>query len=268
MRIVRLGAALTALLLLCSGGARAADPVFRDVTQSSGLIFRHHGPIVDEKLRNLGPWFTALGAGGAVGDIDNSGRLSVYLTNSLRGTPNALFINKGNMQFEEHAADWGIADVNDDHNYSMTALFVDLNNSGYKDLVLVRAGHSLIYRNIHGERFELVADALINAPSPRNPVAVVALDYDHSGYLSLYFGCYCPDVDLTEVSSGRGLLLIRTFMDEVVHNERGNEITMVKELRPPSRQPESHNKGIVGRQTVPWCVSLPQAVVNKLAMPV
>ena len=31
-----------------------------------------------------------------------------------------------------------------------------------------------------------------------------------------------------EKPSGRGLLLIRTFMDEVRHNERGNEITMVK----------------------------------------
>jgi CheY-like chemotaxis protein len=31
-----------------------------------------------------------------------------------------------------------------------------------------------------------------------------------------------------EKASGRGLLLIRTFMDEVRHNERGNEITMVK----------------------------------------
>lgn len=29
-------------------------------------------------------------------------------------------------------------------------------------------------------------------------------------------------------ASGRGLLLIRTFMDDVRHNERGNEITMVK----------------------------------------
>ena len=28
--------------------------------------------------------------------------------------------------------------------------------------------------------------------------------------------------------SGRGLLLVRTFMDEVRHNDRGNEITMVK----------------------------------------
>jgi anti-sigma regulatory factor (Ser/Thr protein kinase) len=31
--------------------------------------------------------------------------------------------------------------------------------------------------------------------------------------------------------SGRGLLLIRTFMDEVKHNERGNEITMVRRRR-------------------------------------
>ncbi len=29
---------------------------------------------------------------------------------------------------------------------------------------------------------------------------------------------------------GRGLLLIRTFMDEVSHNDRGNEITMIKRL--------------------------------------
>jgi anti-sigma regulatory factor (Ser/Thr protein kinase) len=31
-----------------------------------------------------------------------------------------------------------------------------------------------------------------------------------------------------ERAYGRGMLLIRTFMDEVRHNERGNEITMVK----------------------------------------
>ncbi|HEY1379785.1 MAG TPA: ATP-binding protein [Gemmataceae bacterium] len=30
-----------------------------------------------------------------------------------------------------------------------------------------------------------------------------------------------------ERASGRGLLLIRTFMTEVRHNDRGNEITLV-----------------------------------------
>ncbi len=193
-------------VLLAAGAARAADPVFSDMTAASGLLFRHHGPSVDEKLRNLGPWFTALGAGGAVGDINNDGLLDVYLTNSLRGQPNALFINKGGMKFEEHAADWGVAELNDEHDYSMMALLVDLDNDGYKDLVVVRSGRSQIYRNVHGERFELVPDALANAPVPRNPVAVAAIDYDHSGYLSLYFGSYFPDVDLTRVAGGKGLL--------------------------------------------------------------
>lgn len=37
-----------------------------------------------------------------------------------------------------------------------------------------------------------------------------------------------------EKPSGRGLMLIRTFMDEVLHNERGNQITMVKRRDSPS----------------------------------
>ncbi len=36
-------------------------------------------------------------------------------------------------------------------------------------------------------------------------------------------------------ASGRGLLLIRTFMDELIHNPRGNEITMIKRFRPRTR---------------------------------
>ena len=39
------------------------------------------------------------------------------------------------------------------------------------------------------------------------------------------------DPENMEKVSGRGLLLIRTFMDEVRHNPRGNEITMVKTVR-------------------------------------
>ena len=34
-----------------------------------------------------------------------------------------------------------------------------------------------------------------------------------------------------EKTSGRGLLLIRTFMDEVRHNDKGDEIVMVKRRR-------------------------------------
>jgi CheY-like chemotaxis protein len=45
------------------------------------------------------------------------------------------------------------------------------------------------------------------------------------------------DISQLERVSGRGLLLIRTFMDEVSHNVHGNEITMIKHLPPPSVRP-------------------------------
>ncbi|EYF02290.1 ATP-binding response regulator [Chondromyces apiculatus] len=41
------------------------------------------------------------------------------------------------------------------------------------------------------------------------------------------------DLENLEKPSGRGLLLVRTFMDEVTHNSRGNEITLILRRRPP-----------------------------------
>lgn len=186
--------------------APPANAAFRDVTESARFSFRHHGPSVDEKLRNLGPWFTALGAGGSVGDVNNDGLLDIYLTNSLKDVPNALFLNKGGMKFEEVAARYGVADLNQPPNFSMMSLFADLDQDGYDDLIVVRFGKSVIFRNVKGERFEPMGDALADAPYPRNPVAVVAFDYDKDGDLDLYFGAYFPDVDLTNVGGRTNLL--------------------------------------------------------------
>ena len=36
-----------------------------------------------------------------------------------------------------------------------------------------------------------------------------------------------------EPTSGRGLILMRAFMDEVLFNERGNEVTMIKRPETP-----------------------------------
>jgi len=186
--------------------AANSNAAFRDVTEAAGFNFKHFGPKVDEKLRNLGPWFTALGAGGSVGDVNNDGLLDVYLTNSLKDIPNALFINKGGMKFEDAAARYGVADLNQFPNFSMMSLFADLDQDGWDDLVVVRFGKSVILRNIKGERFEPMGHALDNAPYPRNPVAVVAFDFDKDGDLDLYFGSYFPDVDLTNVGNRTNLL--------------------------------------------------------------
>jgi len=38
----------------------------------------------------------------------------------------------------------------------------------------------------------------------------------------------CTSPDRIELPSGRGLLIMKTYMDKVVFNEKGNEVTMIK----------------------------------------
>ena len=194
----------SALAGLWAAAARAADlpssPAFQNVTQTAGVAHRHHGPALDERLRNLGPWFSALGAGGAVGDFDNDGYEDIYLTDSLRGKPNILYHNNGDYTFTDVAAKAGVANLNDDRNFSTMALFFDCDNDGYKDLFVVRFGKSMIFRNRGDGTFEDVT-ALSEIPDPRNSVAAVAFDYDRDGKLDLFVGSYFPDVDLTKVKT-------------------------------------------------------------------
>lgn len=179
---------------------RSQTPAFEDVTKAAGVAHRHHGPTLDDRLKNMGPWFTALGAGGSVGDYDNDGDEDLYLTDSLRGKPNVLYRNNGDLTFTDVAATAGVAALNDDKNFSTMSLFFDCDNDGWRDLAVVRFGQSLIFRNRGDGTFEDVSSRS-NIPPYRNAVAVVAFDYDRDGDLDLYFGSYFPDVDLTGVKT-------------------------------------------------------------------
>ena len=45
----------------------------------------------------------------------------------------------------------------------------------------------------------------------------------------IYAAHYLTDPANLEKASGRGILLMRAFMDHVAFNQRGNEVTMVKQ---------------------------------------
>jgi anti-sigma regulatory factor (Ser/Thr protein kinase) len=42
------------------------------------------------------------------------------------------------------------------------------------------------------------------------------------------------DEDRIDIASGRGLLMMRAFMDEVIFNDQGNQVTLVKRRAPQS----------------------------------
>lgn len=95
----------------------------------------------------------------------------------------------------------------------------------------------------HGPRFDaLVEQRRAESPYRERRVRLLARETrDEAVYVILDEGPgFDPstlpdplDLENLERPSGRGLLLVRTFMDEVRHNDRGNEITLVLRRREP-----------------------------------
>ena len=175
-------------------------PAFVDVSKAAGVDHLHHGPAVDKRLQNLGPWFTALGAGGAVGDFNDDGYEDIYVTDNFEGMPNALYRNNGDFTFTDISKTAGVADLNRGGRFSSMALFLDCDNNGTKDLVVARFGQAVLFKNNGDSTFTDIS-ANSEFPLNRNTVALNAFDFDRDGDLDLYMGNYFPDVDLLDVKT-------------------------------------------------------------------
>ena len=86
----------------------------------------------------------AVGFSAVAGDVDGNGFPDIYVASYNRygqvlpdhwdgatnGTPNLLFLNRGNGTFDEVAAEWGVAD----DRWSYAAAFADIDHDGDQDL--------------------------------------------------------------------------------------------------------------------------------------
>jgi hypothetical protein len=66
---------------------------FTDVTAQAGVAHLHHKPVFEAKVKNIEPWLASVGAAAAASDYDNDGDIDLYVTNSRKGFPNALYRN-------------------------------------------------------------------------------------------------------------------------------------------------------------------------------
>ena len=113
------------MLLSCEKGG---DLFKNPNPQKTGLLFTNQITETDE-LNILDYLYFYNGGGVAVGDINNDGLPDIYFTGNQ--VPNKLFINKGNLQFEDITQKAGVAGNN---SWSTGVTMADVNGDGWLDI--------------------------------------------------------------------------------------------------------------------------------------
>lgn len=181
---------------------KAGVSFFEDITQKAGVARRHTNRSFSNPYSNIMAGYTALGASVAVADYDGDGFEDLFVTDSKEGGKNHLYHNNGDLTFTDVAAEAGVADGNDADNASADCLWLDYNNDGRPDLLVVRFGHNQLFRNLGNGRFK---DVTREAGLYRymNAITAIAFDYDHDGYVDLFVGSYFKPVNIFNPNTPR-----------------------------------------------------------------
>ena len=168
-------------------------PGFVDITAHSIDL---NTPGMTRLMSGIDHWRTALDGscgidvfgnhGIAVGDIDGSGYDSFYVCQP-GGLPNRLYRNTGNGTFEDitERSGTGILDG------TASALFVDFQNRGKQDLLVIRSGGPLLFENAGDGRFEPRPSAFRFATPPQGTfTGAAAADYNRDGLVDVYLCVY------------------------------------------------------------------------------
>ena len=173
--------------------SRASAPIFIDVTsQALGQTESYK----KQMLQGVDYWRTVLdGACGidvygnnglAVGDFDNDGLDDLYVCQPP-GLPNRLYHNRGDGTFEDVTEKAGVGVLDG----TASALFVDFENKGLQDLLVVCGSGPLLFINQGNEKFLLKRDAFQFRQPPQGTFTHAAVaDYDRDGRLDIYFCLY------------------------------------------------------------------------------
>jgi tetratricopeptide (TPR) repeat protein/peroxiredoxin len=173
--------------------SRSVSPVYLDITSAA---LAGNASYSTQLLHGTDYWRTVLdGACGidiyghngvSVGDIDGDGFDDLYICQP-GGLPNRLYRNRGDGTFADITESSGVGVLDN----TACALFVDVDNDGRQDLIVVRASGPLLFLNEGSGKFRQKNDAFQFATPPQGTFTGGAVaDYDRDGWLDIYFCLY------------------------------------------------------------------------------
>ncbi|MCH8904833.1 MAG: VCBS repeat-containing protein [Bacteroidetes bacterium] len=143
------------------------------------------------------------GSGVAIGDLNNDGLPEVYFAGNM--TPNQLYLNKGNLKFENITQDAGVDGAN---GWCNGVTMADVNADGYLDIYVCRAYNdrrpdlreNLLYINNGDLTFtEMAKEYNLNCDGYSTQATF--FDYDNDGDLDLFLGNHPREFHFTDIQT-------------------------------------------------------------------
>ena len=178
------------LAISCKKDDRLLENITFEKSNPSETGIHFSNTIVENDTLNYFTFpFLYLGSGVSAGDINNDGLTDLYFTGNL--VPNKLYLNKGNLKFEDITEKAGVA--GDNRWYSGTTM-VDINNDGFLDIYLSVSGKSgnsanQLFINNGDNTFSEQAKTYGIADSGKS-IQSTFFDYNNDGLLDLFVGNY------------------------------------------------------------------------------
>ncbi len=185
--------AIIILLVLsaCTDSQSNSNRIFTKLNkEDTGIAFKNQ-LTENDSLNYFTYAYIYMGGGVSAGDINNDGLIDLFFTGNM--VPNKLYLNKGNMQFEDVSESAGIS--GDDRWYTGTTM-ADVNHDGLLDIYCSVGGKFGIKENQlfinNGDLTFTEKASEYGLADPGNSVQATFFDYDLDGDLDVYVANYPP----------------------------------------------------------------------------
>jgi enediyne biosynthesis protein E4 len=176
------------LLTLTSCDHSSKESFHKISPDKSGIHFTN--TVIENDTLNYTKFpYMYMGGGVSVGDINNDGLDDIFFTGNL--VPNKLYLNKGDMKFEDISEKSGISG---NHQWFTGSTMVDVNNDGWLDIYVCVSGkykpsNNLLFINNKDNTFTECAKAY-GIDDSSSSVQATFFDYNNDGLLDLYVANY------------------------------------------------------------------------------